>query len=122
MRNEPAFSLTEIMVSILILMTGILMMAHSTALVIEANYRTNQESLAAAYAQDKIEFLKTVVFTHADLASGTHSDTPAPGFSRSWTVTLGPTGTQKTVNLAVTKSMLHSTLPAKLTILLVRSK
>lgn len=122
MQTENGFSLVEIMISILLLMTGLLMMAHSMTVAIETNYRTKQETLAAGYAQQKIEGLKSVVFTHSDLTDGTHSDTPATGFSRSWSVSTDGTGNEKTVTLTMTRSLPDTTLPVRVTLVLVRSR
>ena len=120
MNAEKGFSMIEIMVSILLLMTGLLMMAHSMGMAIEANYRTNQETAAANYAQQKLEVLKSVAFSHDDLSAGNHADTPAAGFARSWSVS--ESGDEKTITLTLTRSVPDTTLPVRVTLVLVRTK
>jgi Tfp pilus assembly protein PilV len=120
MQAQKGFSFIEIMLSMLLLTTGLLAMAHSVTVAVGANYRTKQETLAAAYAQQKVEYLKTVDFTHSDLAAGTRSDTPAMGFTRTWTVTTS--GTEKTVTLTVTRSINNSNTPVQITVVFVRSQ
>ena len=122
MRDGKGFSLAEIMVSILLLMTGLLMMAHSMAASIGANYRTKQESLAAGYAQQKMEVLKSLAFTHSDLSAGPHSDVPASGFSRSWTVVVNGPGNEKTITLTLTRSIAGTNTPVRVTVVLVRTQ
>jgi len=118
MNNERGFSLAEILISMLLVMTGLLAMAHTMGKGIEANYRTSQEAQAMAYAQQKIEVLQTLPFTHSDLSAGTHSDTPATGFTRSWTVTTS--GSQKTIRLTLTRSVTGQAAPVRVILGLVR--
>src|SRR5687768_1595118 len=101
-RAIKGFSLTEMLVSLMLMIRGVMAMAHTMAKGIEANYRTRQEAQVMAYAQQQIELLQTLPFTHADLSAGTHTDTPAEGFSRSWTVSTS--GNEKTVQLTLTRS------------------
>ena len=87
MKGERGFSLAEVLISMLLVMTGLLALGHTMGKAIEANYRTNQEAVAMAYALQKAEALRTVAFSHTDLSNGTYTDTPASGFTRTWTVT-----------------------------------
>ena len=86
-------------------------MGHTMGKAIEANYRTSQESDAIAFALQRIEVLKTVPFTHADLSTGAHTETPATGFTRSWTVTT--TGNVKSITLTVTRPIPKQTQPVR---------
>ena len=120
MGNNRGFSLAEVLISVLLVMTGLLAMAHTMAMGIEANYRTSQEAQAIAYAQQKIEVLQAVGFTHSDLSNGTHSDSPTAGIARTWTVTTS--GGQKTIQLTVTRSIAGQVPPVRVVLRLVRSQ
>jgi prepilin-type N-terminal cleavage/methylation domain-containing protein len=121
MGRNRGFSLIEVMVSMLLLMTGLLLMAHSMGAAIETNYRTNQETIAANYAQQKLEVLKSVSFGHSELAEGNHSDIPEAGFSRAWSVTSNGDD-EKTITLTLTRPIPNTTLPVRVTLVLVRTQ
>ncbi len=109
MQTNRGFSLAEVLVSMFLVTTGLLAMGHTMGKAIEANYRTSQEGDAIGFALQKIEVLKTVPFTHADLSAGAHSDTPAAGFARGWSVTT--TGNAKSITLTVTRPIPNQTKP-----------
>lgn len=118
MTNQRGFTLAEILISMLMVTTGLLAIVHTMAKGIEANYRTSQEAAAIAYAQQKIEVLQTLPFTHSDLSAGTHSDTPATGFTRTWTVTTS--GNEKTIRLSLTRTVPGQVSPVRVVLGLVR--
>lgn len=120
MQGEKGFSLAEVLISMLLVMTGLLALGHTMGKAIEANYRTNQEAQAIAYALQKAEVLRNVSFTHSDLTSGTHSDTPASGFARNWTVTTA--GDVKNITLTLTRSIPRHTQPVRVVLGLQRVK
>jgi Tfp pilus assembly protein PilV len=119
MHTNKGFSLGEVLIGLLLMTTGLLATAHTVAKGIEANYRTRQEAAVMAYAQQRIELLQTVPYTHADLTAGTHGDTPAPGFLRTWAVTVA--GSEKTVQLTVTRAIPGQTAPVRVVLNLVRT-
>jgi Tfp pilus assembly protein PilV len=121
MTDERGFSLAEIMISMLLMMTGLLAMAHTMGKGIHANYRSTQEAQAMAYAQQKVEVLQTLAYTHADLTAGTHTDTPATGFTRTWIVT--ESGDQKTIRLTLTRAITgQAALPVRVVLGLMRNQ
>jgi prepilin-type N-terminal cleavage/methylation domain-containing protein len=118
MGNGRGFSLVEVLVSMLLVLTGLLALGHTLGKSIQANYRTSQEAHAIAYAQQKVEFLKTVPFAHSDLSTGTHTDTPASGFTRTWTVTTS--GNEKAIRLTLTRLVPSQTQPVSVVLALQR--
>jgi Tfp pilus assembly protein PilV len=111
MQNDRGFSLAEVAISAFLVMTGLLAMGHTMGTAIKTNYRTSQEGQAMAYALEKVEALRTLDYAHADLTTGAHSDTPATGFSRSWSVSTA--GTAKSITLTVTRSIPQQTQPVR---------
>jgi Tfp pilus assembly protein PilV len=120
MRKDGGFSLAEVLVSIFLITVGLLALGHTLSRAITANYRTRQETQAIAYAPQKMELLKTLPFTHSDLSNGSHSDAPAVGFSRSWTVTTS--GGQKTITLILTRSVPNQTQPVRVVLTAERAQ
>ena len=102
----------------LMVMTGLLALGHTMGNAIKANYRTNQEGQAMAFALQKAEALRTVAFTHSDLTNGTHADTPASGFTRNWVVTTS--GDVKNITLTLTRSIPQQTQPVRVVLSLQR--
>ena len=119
-KNIRGFSLIEILISMVLITTGLMAMAHTMATGIKANYRTRQEAQVMAYAQQKLELLHTLPFNHADLSAGNHSDTPASGFTRTWAVAVA--GSEKTVQLSVTRSIPGQVPPTRVVLNLVRAQ
>jgi prepilin-type N-terminal cleavage/methylation domain-containing protein len=111
MQNQRGFSLTEVLISMTLVMAGLLALGHTMGKAIEGNYRTNQEGQAIAFALQKAETLRNVPFGHADLTTGTHTDTPASGFTRSWVVTTA--GNTKNITLTLTRSIPKQTQPVR---------
>ena len=95
-------------------------MAHTMTKGIEANYRTRQEAQVMAYAQQQVELLQTLPFAHADLTTGTHSDTPAPGFARSWIVSTA--GSEKIIRLTLTRTIPGQVAPVRVVLNLMRNQ
>jgi Tfp pilus assembly protein PilV len=120
MKNEKGFSFPEVLVSLTIVVGGLLMVAHSTAATVNANYRVKQEGIVSTYVQQKVERLKTASYTDADLTAGTHSDAPASGFSRSWTVTSNAADRQKTIVLSVSRAVSTRSTPVTMNVVITR--
>ena len=118
MQGEKGFSLIEVLISMLLMVSGLLALGHTMGKALEANYRTSQEAQVMAHALQKAEALRTVAFTHSDLTNGTHSDTPASGFARSWTVTTA--GDLKTITLTLTRSIPGQVQPVRVVLGLQR--
>ena len=120
MRREKGFTFVEVMMSMLVIVGGMLMVAHSMTATVAANYRSKQEVLVSGYVQQKVESLKAQSYAASDLSVGTHADTPAQGFTRTWTVTADALDTQKTVSLNVSRSVSKKVKPVSLTVQITR--
>jgi prepilin-type N-terminal cleavage/methylation domain-containing protein len=118
MHGEKGFSLIEVLISMLLMMSGLLALGHTMGNALKANYRTSQEARVMAYALQKAEALRTVSFTHSDLTNGAHSDTPASGFTRSWTVATA--GDLKTITLTLTRPIPGQAQPVRVVLGLQR--
>lgn len=106
--------------AMLLVTSGLLTMSHTMITGIKANYRTRQEAQAMAYAQQKTEALQALAFTHADLTAGTHADTPAAGFARTWTVT--DSGSEKTIRVTLIRSIPGQTAPVRVVLIIARAQ
>ena len=120
MHKERGFTFVEVMMSMLVLVGGMLMVAHSMTATVAANYRSKQQVVVSGYVQQKIESLKAVSYVHSDLSVGTHSDTPAQGFTRTWTVTSDAQDYQKTISLNVSRTLTKKVKPVSLTVMITR--
>ena len=78
--RTEGFTLLEVMVSMVIFATGLLMMVPMIVTSIKGNVFADMTTKAAHYIQAKIEEIKN---TH-DFTSG--SDSPETGMTRTWTV------------------------------------
>ena len=77
--RERGFTLTEIMISMVILSVGLLGLASQTVSVIKANSLSDQMTRATVLAEDKIEQLKRLGYTDPQLTGG--GDTTDTSFS-----------------------------------------
>jgi type IV pilus assembly protein PilV len=87
-KKEEGFTLIEVMVALSILMVGLLGLASMQVASIKGNFFANRVTEGSVLASDRLEKLFSLPYTHADLASGSHTDpSPPAGRSISWTVT-----------------------------------
>jgi type II secretory pathway pseudopilin PulG len=90
--HEKGFSLTEVIMATLILVTGILAYGKTSSSVMSANTLSKKESVAATLAQDKIEEIKTnglpAIWVGSEVvdAEGNTGGSPTP-YTRSWIIT-----------------------------------
>ena len=91
---DGGFTLTEVMIALLVLVLGIASAVAFLAAITRASVITERTTTASGLAQAKIEELLTVKYS--DLAGG--SDTTAD-FQRTWTVTGDGHSKTATVNL-----------------------
>ena len=105
-KNEQGFTLIEIMIALVIFSIGLLGIAIMQINAINGNASARMSTEAATHAQDQIERLLGLPYTHADLSDGVHAATPLPGniYDVGWVVDEGnPFANAKTVTLTVTK-------------------
>ena len=90
MRNDEGYTLIEVLIAIAILSIGLLAIATMQVSSIRVNDTARRMTRRATIAQDRLEYLMSVKYTHAVLTSGSHTDGSAPsGYSISWNVSMG---------------------------------
>lgn len=95
---EAGFSLIELMVALVLLGIGILSIANLFPLGSRSQLRDRMRTSAADLAQQKMEQIRTVAWSHADLDVGTHPSasgesltlTDEGSFNRRWIVEAQP--------------------------------
>jgi len=91
-RNDEGYTLIEVLIAIAILSIGMLAIATMQISSIRVNDNARRMTRRATIAQDRLEYLMSVKYTHAVLTSGSHTDGSAPsGYTISWTVSTGGT-------------------------------
>ena len=113
-RGENGFSLIEVMIGIIFLAIGLLAVAGMQATSVRGNFFSNNVMLATYVAQDRLEFLKSLPLTSAQLSPGqNYNDGTAQVssdsfkslvFNRSYTVTTvaNPNGNYLRIDYVVT--------------------
>ena len=112
-REKKGFSLIEVLIGIIFLAIGLLAVAGMQATSVRGNFFSNNLMLASYAAQDRLEFLKSVSLTSAQLTLGSHNDGTAQVsgdsfkslvFNRSYTVTTvnNPNGNYLRIDYVVT--------------------
>jgi type IV pilus assembly protein PilV len=103
-KKQKGFSLIEVLIGLILLAIGVLALAGLQASAVRGNFFSNNLTQASYVGQDRLEYLKNIALTHADLTAGTHNDgtTTIAGmvFSRSYTVVVN--GGLRTINYTVT--------------------
>jgi type IV pilus assembly protein PilV len=91
-RNDEGYTLIEMLIAIAILSVGLLAVATMQISSIRVNDTARRMTRRATMAQDRLEYIMSLKYTHAVLTSGSHTDGSAPsGYSISWTVSTGGT-------------------------------
>ena len=116
--NNSGFTLMEVLVAMLILSIGLLGMAALVTGIINSNKLSNRISAATVLAQDKMEDIKSVVYSNA--VSETRAFLPSPDDKYEREVTVvddSPAANMKTVTVTVywesSKSVSLQTILAK---------
>jgi prepilin-type N-terminal cleavage/methylation domain-containing protein len=98
MRNDKGYTLIEMLIAIAILSVGLLAVATMQISSIRVNDTARRMTRRATIAQDRLEYIMSLKYTHAVLTSGSHTDgevtdgrlESAPsGYSISWNVSTG---------------------------------
>ena len=87
--SDDGVGLVEIIIAMLIFAIGISAAIQTLPVSNASTTRSRNITLATNLAQEKIEELSGVPFSHADLVAGTHTDPDNPlevHFTRSWNV------------------------------------
>lgn len=94
LRNDEGYTLIELLIAISILSVGLLAVATMQISSIRVNDTARKMTRRATMAQDRLEYLMSLGYTHAVLttAGSPHSDPSAPsGYTISWDVETGGT-------------------------------
>jgi prepilin-type N-terminal cleavage/methylation domain-containing protein len=85
------FTLIEILIAISILSIGLLAVASMQVSAIRGNSHARHVTEGVTLAQDKLEELLYLSYTHADLSAGHHTDLyPPENHAITWDITDGP--------------------------------
>lgn len=88
MRKQKGFTLTEVLVGLVILAVGILAVAGLQIASIRGTFFSNNLRQASVLAQNRLEFLKSLdLATDSKLASGDHNDVADGIFQGRYTAT-----------------------------------
>ena len=106
--GSAGFTLTEVMIAIVVLSLVSLGGAASVVGVINGNAVSKRVAVAAMLTQTKIEDLKNLPYTDGDLTAGTHPPSAEPltvegggSYTRTWTVTAVAGVVMKTITVTV---------------------
>lgn len=99
-KSEAGFTIVEVVMAISILSIGLLAMAKMQIMAIQGNSSAKWQAEQTTHAQDKMEELIALSYTHADLdsdpATNPHNEAnPPDNYAVSWTVidSVNPGGT-----------------------------
>lgn len=101
-RKEGGFSLIEVLISLTIFSVGLLAVAGMQITSIKGNFSSGNVTNATVLAQSKLEDLKSLSYTDANLTSGQHSEGAISGsiFSMFYDV-VDITSTMKAITVTV---------------------
>ena len=103
--NEQGFTLTETAIAMVVMMVATLAAASLFVYAVGNNSGAGDRALAAAIAQQQLERLRTLPFTHASLNATTGTTTTVPRGGRSYnvrTIITNTSSTLKTITIQVT--------------------
>ncbi len=97
------FTLTEVLIGLVILAAGILAIAAMQITSIKGSYFSSHLTQATFLAQDKLEYLKNLSYSNSDLSSGPHNEGTIPGtiFSRQYNIAEDAGNSIKTITVTV---------------------
>lgn len=96
LRRHPAsrggnggFTLVEMMIALVLFGVGMMALAQVLPRGLSVRDKARRMSVATSMAQEEVERLRNLPFTHADLAAGNHNDPDNPvdnAYRRTWAV------------------------------------
>jgi prepilin-type N-terminal cleavage/methylation domain-containing protein len=100
---RKGFTLTEVLIGLVILAVGILAIAAMQVTSIKSGYFSSHVTQATVFAQDKLEYLKNLSYKDSDLGSGQHDEGILPGtvFSRQYNIVEDAGNSMKTITVTV---------------------
>jgi len=106
LEREKGFTLLEVLFAIVILTFGLLAVASMQSAAIRGNLSASGLTQGTTWAQDRLEKLMALVYTHADLdpAGNPHEEAnPPAGYTIAWNVTAdNPVSNTKRIAVTVT--------------------
>ena len=101
--GREGFTLTEILIGLVILAIGILAITAMQITSTKGGYFSKNVTRATIIAQDKLEYLKNLSYRDSDLSSGQHSEGAISGtiFSRQCTIVEDAGNSMKTITVTV---------------------
>jgi len=101
--GRKGFTLTEVLIGLIILAIGILAIATMQITSIKSGYFSSHVTQATIFAQDKLEFLKNLSYSDANLSSGQHNEDTISGtiFSRQYHVLEDAGNSMKTITVTL---------------------
>jgi prepilin-type N-terminal cleavage/methylation domain-containing protein len=100
---RKGFTLTEVLIGLVILAAGILAIAAMQITSTKGNHFSSHVTQATIFAQDKLEYLKNLSYRDSDLSGGQHNEGTISGtaFSRQYNVVEDAGNSMKTVTVTV---------------------
>ena len=101
--GKKGFTLTEILIGLVILAIGILAITAMQITSTKGGYFSNSVTRATILAQDKLEYLKNLSYRDSNLISGEHNEGPISGtiFSRQYTIVEDAGNSIKTITVTI---------------------
>jgi type IV pilus assembly protein PilV len=101
--SRKGFTLTEVLIGLVILAVGILALATMQMTSIKSAYFSSHLTQATIFAQDKLEYLTNLSYKDSDLSSGQHNEGVLPGtiFSRRHHIAEDAGNSMKTITVTV---------------------
>lgn len=110
-KSEEGFTIVEVIMAISILAIGLLAVANMQIMAMQGNASASWQAEQTTHAQDKMEELMALTYTHADLdpAGNTHTEAnPPENFTITWDVAVD-TPVPDTKLITVTATGLNKT-------------
>jgi prepilin-type N-terminal cleavage/methylation domain-containing protein len=100
---RKGFTLTEVLIGLVILAAGILAIAAMQITSTKGNHFSSHVTQATIFAQDKLEYLKNLSYRDSDLSGGQHNEGILPGtvFSRQYHIAEDAGNSMKTITVTV---------------------
>jgi type IV pilus assembly protein PilV len=101
--SRKGFTLTEVLIGLVILAIGILAISAMQITSIKSGYFSSHVTQATIFAQDKLEVLKHLSYKDSDLSSGQHNEgfLPDTVFSRQYNIAEDAGNSTKTITITV---------------------
>jgi prepilin-type N-terminal cleavage/methylation domain-containing protein len=101
--TRKGFTLTEVLIGFVILAVGILAIAAMQITSTKGGSFSNHLTQATFFAQDKLEYLKNLSYSHSNLGGGLHNEGILPGtiFSRQHHIVEDAGNSMKTITVTV---------------------